>query len=48
MGLQVPGNHLLYPDKWINQLQALNGDGEIGRSWDAVRRRACNFDASTR
>jgi hypothetical protein len=31
MGLQVPGNHLLYPEKWINQLQALNGDGEIGR-----------------
>jgi hypothetical protein len=29
-GLQVPGNHLLYPEKWINQLQALNGDGEIG------------------
>jgi hypothetical protein len=31
MGLQVPDNHLLYPEKWINQLQALNGDGEIGR-----------------
>jgi hypothetical protein len=31
MGLQVPGNHLLYPEKWVNQLQALNGGGEIAR-----------------
>jgi hypothetical protein len=25
----VPGNHLLYPEKWVLQLQALNGGGPI-------------------
>jgi hypothetical protein len=31
MGLQVPGNHLLYPEEWVNQLRALNGGGKVGR-----------------
>ncbi len=31
MGLQVPGNHLLNPEEWVNQLKALNGGGEIAR-----------------
>jgi hypothetical protein len=31
MGLRVPGNHLLYPEDWVNQLRALNGGGKIGR-----------------
>jgi hypothetical protein len=31
MGLQVPGNHLLYPQEWVNQLQALNAGGGIAR-----------------
>jgi hypothetical protein len=30
MGLHVPGNHLLVPEKWVAQLRALNGGGEIG------------------
>jgi hypothetical protein len=25
MGLRVPGNHLLYPEDWVNQLRSLNG-----------------------
>lgn len=25
MGLKVPGNHLLYPEDWVNQLRAANG-----------------------
>jgi hypothetical protein len=25
MGLRTPGNHLLYPEDWVNQLRALNG-----------------------
>src|SRR5260370_23017392 len=25
MGLKVPGNHLLYPEDWVNQLRKLNG-----------------------
>ena len=25
MGLRVPGNHLLYPEDWVNQLRELNG-----------------------
>ena len=25
MGLQVPGNHLLYPEDWVNELKRLNG-----------------------
>ncbi len=25
MGLHVPGNHLLYPEDWVNQLRKLNG-----------------------
>ena len=25
MGLRVPGNHLLYPEDWVNQLRKLNG-----------------------
>jgi hypothetical protein len=25
MGLKVPGNHLLYPDEWVNRLKQLNG-----------------------
>ena len=25
MGLQVPGNHLLYPEEWVNELKRLNG-----------------------
>ena len=31
MGLRVPGNHLLYPEDWVNQLRALNGGGKVGR-----------------
>jgi hypothetical protein len=30
MGLQVPHNHLLMPEKWVSQLRALNGGGGIG------------------
>jgi hypothetical protein len=25
MGLRVPGNHLLYPEDWVNRLKQLNG-----------------------
>ena len=25
MDLKVPGNHLLYPEDWVNQLKKLNG-----------------------
>jgi hypothetical protein len=25
MDLKVPGNHLLYPEDWVNQLRKLNG-----------------------
>ncbi len=25
MGLKVPGNHLLYPEDWVNRLKELNG-----------------------
>jgi hypothetical protein len=25
MGLRVPGNHLLYPEDWVNRLRELNG-----------------------
>jgi hypothetical protein len=25
MGLRVPGNHLLYPEEWVNRLRQLNG-----------------------
>src|SRR3954454_11222198 len=25
MGLQVPGNHLLYPEDWVNRLREVNG-----------------------
>jgi hypothetical protein len=25
MGLRVPGNHLLYPEDWVNRLRQLNG-----------------------
>jgi len=28
IGLRVPGNHLLYPKKWVLQLRALNGGGQ--------------------
>jgi hypothetical protein len=31
MGLRVPGNHMLYPEDWVNGLRALNGGGRIGR-----------------
>jgi hypothetical protein len=31
MGLRVPGNHLLYPEDWVNQLRALNGGTKFGR-----------------
>jgi len=31
MGLRVPGNHLLYPEEWVNELSALNGGGEVGQ-----------------
>jgi hypothetical protein len=31
MGLRVPGNHMLYPEDWVNSLRALNGGGRIGR-----------------
>jgi hypothetical protein len=30
MGLRVPGNHLLYPKTWVNQLRALNGGAKYG------------------
>ena len=26
MGLRIPGNHLLYPEDWVNRLRALNGN----------------------
>src|SRR5205807_5301229 len=25
MGLRVPGNHLLYPEDWVNSLKQING-----------------------
>jgi hypothetical protein len=31
MGLNVPHNHVLYPETWVNQLRALNGGGKTGR-----------------
>ena len=31
MGLRVPGNHLLYPEDWVNSLRALNGGGQVLR-----------------
>jgi hypothetical protein len=31
MGLRVPGNHMMYPEDWVNNLRALNGGGRIGR-----------------
>jgi hypothetical protein len=31
MGMRVPGNHLLYPEDWVNQLRALNGGTKVGR-----------------
>ena len=31
MGLRVPGNHLLYPEEWVNKLRALNGGAKVGR-----------------
>src|SRR5215210_6731850 len=31
MGLRVPGNHLLYPEDWVNELSALNGGTKLGR-----------------
>jgi hypothetical protein len=31
MGLRVPGNHVGYPEDWVNNLRALNGGGRIGR-----------------
>jgi len=31
MGLRVPGNHLLYPEDWVNQLRARNGGTKLGR-----------------
>src|SRR5262249_4571144 len=30
MGLRVPGNHLLYPKTWVNQLRGLNGGAKYG------------------
>jgi hypothetical protein len=31
MGLRVPGNHIGYPEDWVNNLRALNGGGRMGR-----------------
>ena len=31
LGLRVPGNHMMYPEDWVNGLRALNGGGRIGR-----------------
>jgi hypothetical protein len=28
MGMRVPGTHVIYPDKWVNQLRQLNGGRE--------------------
>jgi hypothetical protein len=28
MGMRVPGNHLLYPETWVNQLRQINGGRE--------------------
>ncbi len=28
MGLRIPGNHLIYPEDWVNKLRALNGGVE--------------------
>src|SRR5919109_1751229 len=39
MGLKVPGNHLLYPEDWVNQLRALNG-GRRNMSSPAVAQAA--------
>jgi hypothetical protein len=36
MGLRVPGNHLLYPKNWVEQLRALNGGAKYGRMSGAV------------
>ena len=38
MGLRVPGNHLLYPEDWVNQLRKLNGGRKYmpGAAGDAV------------
>lgn len=38
MGLRVPGNHLMYPEDWVNKLRALNGGGRIGRMPSAQAR----------
>ena len=37
MGLRVPGNHMLNPDVWVNQLRALNGGGRTARSRSMAR-----------
>jgi hypothetical protein len=31
MGLRVPGNHLLYPEEWVNGLRQLNSGGRAAR-----------------
>jgi pyruvate/2-oxoglutarate dehydrogenase complex dihydrolipoamide acyltransferase (E2) component len=37
MGLRVPGNHLLYPKNWVEQLRALNGGAKYGIMPGAAR-----------
>src|SRR5260370_37619698 len=37
MDLKVPGNHLLYPEDWVNQLEKLNGGRRCMSSPSAAR-----------
>src|SRR5690348_3541740 len=46
MGLKVPGNHLLYPEDWVNRLKELNG-GRRYMSSPAVAQASSKPSAST-
>ena len=46
MGLRVPGNHLLYPEEWVNQLRALNGGTKFGRMPVAPGEQAATHSAA--
>ncbi len=37
MGLKVPGNHLLYPEDWVNRLKELNGQASSKPSASAQK-----------
>ena len=45
MGLRVPGNHLLYPEDWVNRLKELNG-GRRYMSSPAVAQASSNPSAA--